>query len=142
MNESFAALEEMIRELADDANPATSLRQRILIASHNSRVKQLRRVRILRTAGWTLTSLCLIYVGILVQGSFRQLLDSPHDYEHSVARGDAMENSHDLMSDSTTAIASQMEASTSHFSDPIEWATAESHRKRRDRQSALISRYF
>lgn len=142
MSEPFTAVEEVIRDLADDVNPAVSLRQRILAASHSARERQLRRVRIQRAAGCFLTSLCLICVGILVQWSFLQVLGSPDDLEHSVARGHAVEDSHDLMSDTETAIVSQVEISSSPVSDPIEWEMAKSHWKRRDRQSALISRYF
>ena len=142
MSERFYAVEEMIRCLAEDINPAISLRQRVLAASHTARVRQLRRIRIQRASSCFLMCLCLMYVGIQVQWSFFQTLDSPIDREHFVARGHAVEDSHGIMSDMTVAIVSQVEVPTSHFSDPIEWEAAESHWKRRDRHSALISRYF
>ena len=142
MSEPFTAVEEMIRCLAEDVNPAISLRHRVLAASHNARVRQLRQIRIQRASSCVVMCLCLMYVGIQVRWSFFQTLDSPGDREHIVAWGHAVEDSHGIMSDMTVAIASQVEVPTSHFSDPIEWEAAESHWKRRDRHSALISRYF
>lgn len=142
MNEPLAAVEDMIRELAEDVSPAISLRQRILTASHNARVRQLRRVQIQRAAGGFVASLCLMCVGILVQSSFLHTLGSPHDHEQSVVRVPVLENSRGLMNDATNADVSQVEVSTGHLSDPIEWETANSCWRRRDRQSALISRYF
>ena len=142
MSEPFAAVEEMVRSLAEDVNPAVSLRQRILTASHIARERQLSRIRFRRTSCWFLLCLCMVCAGTQVHWSDFQSPGGHHDGELSAARDRAVKDSQSFMGYAVSVIVSQTEASSPVFSDSIEWETAESQWKRRDRQSTLISHYF
>ena len=150
MSEPFTAVEEMIRCLAKDVNPAVSLRQRVLTASRIARERHLSRIRIRRTSCWVLMCLCLIYCGAQVQWDYFQTPGGPNGSELSASRGravsdsqsSAVSDSQGSMGSERTVIISRAEESSPIINDPIEWETAESHWKRRDRQSTLISHYF
>ena len=142
MSEPFNTVEEMIRGLAEDVNPAVSLRQRVLTASCIARERQLSRIRIQRTSCWFLICLCAIYAGAQVPRYTFPTLGGPNDSERFGARGQAVGDSQGSIGYERSAIASREEVPSPVFNDPIEWEMAESHWKQRDRQSMLISHYF
>ena len=142
MSEPLTAVEEMIRSLAEDVKPAVSLRQRVLTASRIARERQLGRIRIRQTSCWFLIGLCAIYAGVQVPWSTFQTLGGPNDRERYAARDFAVSDLEGAIGCDRTAIVSRIEAPSPVFNELIEWETAESHWKRRDRQSTLISHYF
>jgi hypothetical protein len=142
MSEPFTTVEEMIRGLARDVKPAVSLRQRVLTASRIARERQLRRIRIRQTSCWFLIGLCAIYAGAQVQWSAFPTQGSPNEGERFAASGLAICDSPGSIDCDHSEIVGPAEASSPVFNDPVEWEMAESHWRRRDRQSTLISHYF
>ena len=143
MSEPFAAVEEMIRCFGKDVNPAVSLRHRILAASLAARERQLRRIRIVRNSCWSLACLGVVYAGAHVPWSHFQTIVDSNSSELSAAMSPVL-NDAQFLSDfeRSDAFNPPEEIASPIFSESVEWEMAESHQKRRDRQSEVISHYF
>lgn len=142
MSEPFAELEDAIRSFAKDVHPAVSLRQRILTASRDARERQSNRIRVQRNACCLVLGLCVIYAGMQVQWSSLQTFGGSNGDALAATSGHAIKESQSSTLDERSAMVSETERMSPVFDDPIEWRTADSHWKRRDRQAALISHYF